>query len=47
MAPFPLFKLGALLAKQIAKPLSKAIKEKAVHNEILRNYLVVPSAQRK
>ncbi len=45
MAPLPLFKLGALLAKQIAKPLSRIIKEKSVHNTFLRTYLVIPSAQ--
>lgn len=39
--PLPLFKLGALLAKQIAKPMSKMFKEKAVQNEFFRNQVVI------
>jgi len=44
MAPLPLFKLGALLAKQISKPLAKLLKVKAVDNNFLKNYLIIPSA---
>lgn len=47
MAPLPLFKLGALLAKQISKPLARLLKEKAVHNNFLKNYLLIPSANGK
>jgi hypothetical protein len=45
MAPLPLFKLGALLAKQLSKPLAKVIKAKAVDNTFLRTYVVIPAAQ--
>lgn len=39
--PLPLFKLGAILAKQISKPMSKIIKEKAVQSEFFRNQVVI------
>jgi hypothetical protein len=42
--PLPLFKLGALLAKQISKPLSKILKDKAKQNERFKKYFVIPSA---
>jgi hypothetical protein len=42
--PLPLFKLGALFAKQISKPLSKILKQKAVQNETFKKWFVVPSA---
>jgi hypothetical protein len=42
--PLPLFKLGALLAKQISKPLSKILKTKATQNEKFRKYFVMPVA---
>jgi len=38
----PLFKLGALLVKQLSKPLGKAIKEKATNNETIKTYIVMP-----
>ena len=43
----PIFKLGALLAKQISKPLSKILKEKATRNPKLKNYLIIPFANGK
>ncbi|RNA35633.1 hypothetical protein BpHYR1_042060 [Brachionus plicatilis] len=39
--PLPLFKLGAILAKQISKPMSKMFKEKAIQNEFFRNNVVI------
>ena len=42
--PLPLFKLGALLAKQISKPLGKILKDKAKQNEKFKKYIVLPSA---
>ena len=42
--PLPLFKLGALLAKQISKPLGKILKEKAKQNDSFKKYFVVPAA---
>ncbi|CAF0712957.1 unnamed protein product [Brachionus calyciflorus] len=42
--PLPLFKLGALLAKQIAKPLSKILKQKAVNSEAFRTRVILPVA---
>jgi len=44
MSPLPLFKLGALLAKQISKPLGKILKDKAKQSESFKNYLIIPSA---
>lgn len=40
----PLFKLGALLVKQLSKPVGKAIKEKAQSNETLKR-IVIPVAK--
>lgn len=45
--PLPLFKLGALLAKQIAKPLSKILKHKAQQNEKFRTKVVMRVANCK
>jgi hypothetical protein len=42
--PLPLFKLGALLAKQISKPLAKILKDKAKLNQRFRTYVVIPTA---
>jgi hypothetical protein len=42
--PLPLFKLGALFAKQLSKPLGKLLKDKAKQNESFKKYFVVPSA---
>ena len=44
MSPLPLFKLGALLAKQVSKPLGKILKDKAKQSEKFKNYLIIPSA---
>ena len=44
MSPLPLFKLGALLAKQVAKPLGKILKDKAKQSETFKNYFIIPSA---
>jgi hypothetical protein len=43
----PIFKLGALLAKQLAKPLSKILKAKAITNPNLKKYVVLPTANSK
>jgi hypothetical protein len=43
----PIFKLGALLAKQLAKPLSKILKAKATTNPKLKKYIVIPTANSK
>lgn len=45
--PLPLFKLGALLAKQISKPLGKLLKEKAKQNDRFKQYFVLPAANCK
>lgn len=42
--PLPLFKLGALLAKQISKPLGKILKDKAKQSQTFKNYFIIPSA---
>lgn len=42
--PLPLFKLGALLAKQISKPLGKLLKDKAKQSDTFKNYFIIPSA---
>ena len=45
--PFPVIKLVSLGVKQLSKPLARAIKERAKTNSVLRNYILVPPAQRK
>ena len=47
MAPLPLFKLAALLAKQISKPLARIIKEKTVNHHFFKTRFVLPVAQGK
>ena len=47
MAPLSLFKLGALLAKQISKPLARIIKEKSLTNSFFKTKVVIPVAQSK
>lgn len=42
--PLPLFKLAALVAKQVSKPLAKILKDKANSNERFRRYLIIPVA---
>ena len=41
----PLFKLGALLVKQLSKPVAKLIKEKATSHEKVRTLSVMPIGQ--
>ena len=41
----PLFKLGALLVKQLSKPVAKLIKEKATSHEKVRTLIVMPIGQ--
>ena len=41
----PLFKLGALVVKQLSKPLSKLLKDKAKSHERFRKYFVIPAAR--
>ena len=45
--PLPLFKLGALLAKQISKPLAKILKDKAKQSDSFKKYFVMPAASRR
>ncbi|XP_060646542.1 putative OPA3-like protein CG13603 isoform X1 [Drosophila sulfurigaster albostrigata] len=45
MVYFPLAKLGFLLVKQITKPVTRLLKQKATSNKIFRNYVVAPPAQ--
>ncbi|XP_045468371.1 putative OPA3-like protein CG13603 [Harmonia axyridis] len=42
---FPIAKLGALLVKQISKPIANAIKEKAKISPVFRKYVCLPPAQ--
>ncbi|XP_044744286.1 putative OPA3-like protein CG13603 [Coccinella septempunctata] len=42
---FPVAKLGALLVKQISKPIANAIKEKAKTSPLFRKYVCLPPAQ--
>nr|XP_021186384.2 putative OPA3-like protein CG13603 [Helicoverpa armigera] len=42
---FPIAKLGALLIKQISKPIANACKERAKHNPFFRTYVCMPPAQ--
>ncbi|KAH8388289.1 hypothetical protein KR093_002813 [Drosophila rubida] len=45
MVYFPLAKLGFLLVKQIAKPITRILKQTATSNEKFRKYIVAPPAQ--
>jgi hypothetical protein len=45
--PLPLFKLAALVAKQISKPLAKILKDKAKTSERFRKYFMLPVANSK
>lgn len=47
MVYFPIAKLTYLIVKQISKPITKFIKQKAASNEIFRTYVVCPPAQSK
>lgn len=42
--PLPLFKLAALVAKQISKPLGKILKDKANTNDKFKRYVIIPIA---
>ena len=43
----PILKLGALVAKQLAKPLAKLLKAKAITNPNLKKYVILPTANCK
>jgi hypothetical protein len=45
--PLPLFKLAALAAKQISKPLAKILKEKAKTSDRFKKYFILPVANSK
>ncbi|KAK9884220.1 hypothetical protein WA026_005170 [Henosepilachna vigintioctopunctata] len=42
---FPVAKLGALLLKQISKPIANAVKEQAKTSPVFRKYVCLPPAQ--
>lgn len=44
---FPAAKLGALLLKQISKPIANAVKQQAKSSPIFRKYVCMPPAQCK
>ena len=44
-AVFPVVKLGALLVKQISKPLATFVKNRAKNNAFFRTYICMPPAQ--
>lgn len=41
----PLFKLGALVIKQLSKPFAKVLKDKAKSHEKFKKYLILPAAR--
>ncbi|XP_045602050.2 optic atrophy 3 protein homolog isoform X2 [Procambarus clarkii] len=45
MAVFPLAKLGALVIKQVAKPLANIAKTRAKNSHFFRTYILMPPAQ--
>ncbi|KAL3319253.1 Optic atrophy 3 protein [Cichlidogyrus casuarinus] len=45
VGPFPVFKLGALAAKQLSKPLANYIKIQAKNYAFFRKYICSPPAQ--
>lgn len=45
MVAFPVVKLGALLLKQVSKPLATALKNKAKKSYFFRTYICMPPAQ--
>lgn len=45
VAAFPVVKLGALLVKQVSKPLATFVKKRAINNAFFRNYICMPPAQ--
>ena len=44
---FPIAKLGALLIKQVSKPLAKFLQDRAKKSPFFRNYICMPPAQCK
>lgn len=42
---FPAAKLGALLLKQISKPIANVLKEQAKSSPLFRKYICMPPAQ--
>lgn len=42
---FPAAKLGALLLKQISKPIANAVKQQAKSSPFFRTYICMPPAQ--
>lgn len=47
MAGVPLIKIGALILKQVTKPVANGLKDWAKRNAYVRNYLCIPVAQSK
>lgn len=43
---FPLFKLGFIALRQIARPLANLLKRRAKSSPFFRNYICIPPAQR-
>lgn len=44
---FPAAKLGALLLKQVSKPIATLVKDQAKSSPVFRKYVCMPPAQRK
>lgn len=42
---FPAAKLGALLLRQISKPIANVVKEQAKNSPVFRKYVCMPPAQ--
>ena len=45
MAAFPVAKLGALLLRQVSKPIASFAKERAKSHPFFRKYVCMPPAQ--
>lgn len=43
--PLPIAKLAILSVKQVAKPISKGLKNGARNSDFIKNYLIMPVAQ--
>lgn len=46
-AAFPVAKLGAIVVKQLSKPIANYTKAKAKESLFFRTYICMPPAQRK
>lgn len=46
-AAFPVAKLGAIVVKQLSKPIANYTKSKAKESLFFRTYICMPPAQRK